>query len=77
MTLQEGGLVCENVRMIPRATSLALLLLAGLASAQDSVPPKELGTLRYSRDLDATLAKLKRSPTDGKPIFVVFQEIPG
>lgn len=59
------------------ATPLALVLLPLVAWAQKPASPPELGTLRYSRDLDATLADRKGAKKDGKPIFVVFQEIPG
>jgi hypothetical protein len=35
--------------------------------------PKELGLVKWSRDLDSTLAKA--SPE--RPIFLLFQEVPG
>ncbi|MDF1712176.1 MAG: hypothetical protein P1U90_08045 [Akkermansiaceae bacterium] len=34
----------------------------------------ELGTVKWSRDLDATLAASKKS---GKPVLLLFQEVPG
>lgn len=59
-------------------TSLIAFALSFLSvRAQEREAPPELGTLRYSRDLDATLAKQTKANKDGKPIFVVFQEIPG
>jgi len=45
--------------------------------AQEEVRPPELGTLHYSRDLPGILARANGPKKDGKPIFVVFQEIPG
>lgn len=58
-------------------TLAALLASSSLGWAQDAARPPELGKLRYSRDLDATLARARGPNKDGKPIFVVFQEIPG
>jgi len=63
------------MRTLP--TLIALLALSSLSLAQDPVRPPELGTLHYSPDLDATLARARGPKSDGKPIFVVFQEIPG
>ena len=40
----------------------------------ESEPRVELGTVQWGRDLDA--AK-KQSAETGKPIFVLFQEVPG
>jgi len=37
-------------------------------------PPAELGAVNWGRDLDA--AK-KHSAETGKPVFVLFQEVPG
>ena len=36
--------------------------------------PVEYGTVRWSRQLDPTLAKAKDS---GKPVLLCFQEVPG
>lgn len=36
--------------------------------------PEEVGTVRWGRDLDAALATAQNS---GKPLFVLFQEVPG
>ncbi|MEO1617212.1 MAG: VPGUxxT family thioredoxin-like (seleno)protein, type 2 [Planctomycetota bacterium] len=36
--------------------------------------PVEIGTVRWSRDLDASLAASRAS---GKPVFLLFQEVPG
>jgi len=53
---------------------LAAVLLLGLTPADASKQPVELGLARFGRDLDAGLAAAKR---DGKPTFLLFQEIPG
>ena len=50
-----------------------------LLSAQDSrnpasTNPVEIGLVNWSRDLDAAFASSKKS---GKPVFLLFQEVPG
>ena len=50
---------------------LSLLLLAG---CQASGGPVEIGTVKWSRDLDKSLASSKKS---GKSVFILFQEVPG
>jgi hypothetical protein len=56
--------------------SLALVSVASCLTAQDVVSenpaPKELGAVAFGRDLDAVL---RRKPA--KPVFLLFQEIPG
>lgn len=55
---------------------------AGTADAQDAATsesaasrnPVEIGLVRWNRDLDASLDQSKQS---GKPVFVLFQEVPG
>ncbi|MEN8716428.1 MAG: hypothetical protein ABF384_16055 [Verrucomicrobiales bacterium] len=49
------------------------LLFAAGCQAEPS-QPVELGTVKWSRDLDATLATSKKS---GKPVMLLFQEVPG
>ena len=63
--------------MISHTALLALVLLATSSLIQEPASPPELGKLRYSRDIDGTLLAQKEAKRDGKPIFVVFQEIPG
>jgi len=41
---------------------------------QTSHPPVEVGDVRWGRDFDAALQK---SASEGKPVLVLFQEIPG
>ncbi len=55
---------------------IPLLALAALASLLVAVTqePRELGEVEWGRDLDAALAEAK---TSGKPLWVLFQEIPG
>ena len=36
--------------------------------------PVEVGTVKWSRDLDSALADSEQS---GKPVFLLFQEVPG
>ena len=51
---------------------LPLVLIAGIVHAFAGAP--ELGTVKWERDLDAGLAAAK---TSGKPVFLLFQEVPG
>lgn len=39
-----------------------------------SAGPVELGTVSWSRDYDASLKTVR---TSGKPMFLLFQEVPG
>ena len=52
------------------------LLLAFLAVSCQADPEQavELGTVKWSRDLPATLIQAKESQ---KPIMLLFQEVPG
>ena len=50
---------------------LSLILLAG---CQASDNPVEIGTVKWSRDLDKTLSASKKSE---KPVLILFQEVPG
>ncbi len=65
--------------------AVVLFLLVGMLAqsgcAQDAAGPSdstaqtpETGRVAWSRDLDAALA---RSRMDGRPVLVLFQEIPG
>ena len=54
-----------------------VLLLAAAVSLGvfwDRGTPRELGQVRWERDLDAALA---RGADEGRPLFVLFQEVPG
>lgn len=61
-----------------------LLLLAQSTSLSEPMPlkpmsgrvaqPVELGQVKWHRDFDAGLAEAKRS---GKPVLLLFQEVPG
>lgn len=48
--------------------------LQAQTKSDESEPRVELGAVEWNRDLDA--AK-KQSAETGKPIFVLFQEVPG
>jgi len=58
-------------RSIP---ALAAACLLSACSAADSGAPVETGTVRWGRELEAAL---KQSASTGKPLFVLFQEVPG
>ena len=51
-----------------------LVLLHAGCSANDGVHPEEAGKVTWLRDLDTALAESARSD---KPVFALFQEIPG
>lgn len=55
---------------------LSFSLLAASLFAQEPpvTNPTELGVVRWQRDLDAGLAEAAKT---GKPVFLLFQEIPG
>ncbi len=59
---------------------LLLLLPISLAAKEDPTAKKDLtkrvevGKVKWGRDLDAALAKSKKT---GRPIFILFQEVPG
>ncbi len=55
---------------------LALLLVGGLlaGTAASSNPEPELGRVRWGRDVDAALAQSRAS---GRPVLVLFDEVPG
>lgn len=55
-----------------RAFLLLVFLVMGCRGEEKQ--PIELGTVKWSRDLSATLASSKKS---GKPVFLLFQEVPG
>lgn len=47
---------------------------AGESSAAQSASARELGAVRWGRDYDAAVA---RSRASGRPVFLLFQEVPG
>jgi hypothetical protein len=55
------------------AVKLLLLFLMIFSPSGHAEPdqPMELGTVKWSRDLDAALE------TSEKPVFLLFQEVPG
>ncbi len=56
-----------------RRISAAFLMSLALP-AQEAPNPPELGTIRFTRDLDAALQRARQT---GRPVFLLFQEIPG
>lgn len=55
-------------------TALWLAMLPLSCTANDTQQPVEAGTVTWGRDLDAALASSHKT---GKPVFALFQEIPG
>lgn len=72
-----GGIVRQpfalNI-MRHRLFFLMLALIHSSCSAADFAQPEEAGKVRWMRDLDAALEAGGKS---GKPVFALFQEIPG
>ena len=53
---------------------LVLMVLPVSCTADTVIQPEEAGKVMWGRDLDAALASSKQT---GKPVFALFQEIPG
>jgi peptide methionine sulfoxide reductase MsrA len=53
---------------------MLLAVLQSSCSAKDPAQPEEAGTATWRRDLGTALASSEKS---GKPVFALFQEIPG
>ncbi len=53
---------------------LALCLALAACSAETTENPVELGKVKWQRDHDAAFAQAKKI---GKPVLVLFQEVPG
>jgi hypothetical protein len=69
------------MKILPLALLIAAAILLGsgpvLGDAVQTDPesqPKELGSVRWYRNLDDGIAAAK---ADGRPLFVQFQEVPG
>jgi len=58
----------------PMLMLIALLGLALPAAAAPPASPRELGQVRWGRSLDAGLAESRKT---GRPVLLLFQEIPG
>ena len=61
-------------RNIALLLSLASISLAPIGPAASSNTPVELGTVNWLRDFDEANEKCQ---TTGKPLFILFQEVPG
>ena len=62
------------MKLVFGAIMLAGLFLIMASTGSTADPPVEVGAVTWGRDLDA--AK-KQSTETGKPILILFQEIPG
>lgn len=65
--------------ILAKAVLAAALLCGGDACAEDGKAgepnrPAETGIVTWGRDLDAALAQ---SASSGKPVMLLFQEVPG
>ena len=57
---------------------LAIMIILTICTAayggQEAQNPVEIGTVHWGRDFDAAL---NMSAESGKPVFILFQEVPG
>ena len=56
------------------AVIMVLTLCASAYGSQTATNPVEVGDVNWGRDFDAALAM---SAASGKPVLVLFQEVPG
>lgn len=64
---------CRPPFLILTALALAVIGVV-IAKDRERADAIEVGAVEWGRDLDAALAASKAS---GKPVFVLFQEVPG
>jgi len=64
---------CRPPFLILTAVALAVIGVV-IAKDKERAAEVEIGTVEWGRDLDSALAASKAS---GKPVFVLFQEVPG
>ena len=64
----------ENEEMRLLAIMTALAICATAYSGETGQNPVEVGNVLWGRDFDAAL---KMSAASGKPVLVLFQEVPG
>lgn len=57
-----------------RMLAVGLIAVATAAMAGETQPPVELGKIQWLRDFDAGMARAKE---EGKPVLLLFQEVPG
>jgi hypothetical protein len=62
------------MKSLLRSSFVALILLPTLIEASDTKQPEEFGKVVFLRDYAAAL---KQAKTDKKPLFLLFDEIPG
>ncbi len=62
--------------MKARIVAILIVLVVGSAAngGQTAENPVEIGNVHWGRDFDASL---RRSAAEGKPVLVLFQEVPG
>jgi hypothetical protein len=66
------GLVTHNI--MNRFAPLSMIVIALSSCFAGTFQPIEAGKVNWGRDLDAALASSQQT---GKPLFALFQEIPG
>lgn len=71
--MSDNGTTTHLINMKP-ALMVLTLALAPMCGIISGVTPEEAGKAEWGRDLDAALASSKAT---GRPVFALFQEIPG
>lgn len=74
ITLASLLFLTENHRIDPKNYLPAANVRPAIPQAQSMSQPEELGQVHWIRDLDAGRAAAQKS---GKPILILFQEVPG
>jgi len=62
------------MRIVEKVLCVALVCLVVSGFHANGANPVEIGAVKWSRDLNASYAKAKET---GKPVFLLFQEVPG
>jgi len=52
----------------------SVVLMSGLSKAEEKINSVEVGTVEWGRNFDEATIESKKT---GKPIFLLFQEVPG
>ncbi|BCX47591.1 thiol:disulfide interchange protein [Haloferula helveola] len=74
MKAENSGIACRPPTPTLMKWTLATALIAMCSCSAAPDQPVETGTVRWQRELDAALTASKAS---GKPVFALFQEVPG
>ncbi len=69
------SIIMKNILLKLGLLALSLVILSAFKSSDRMIPqPEELGNVNWLRDYDKAVASSKET---GKPILILFQEVPG